>query len=299
MVLYFDKWITSGLLKIGNLRFINGILDEQFIYTCVGNKIDSEVSKMKKALKPYAAMIGNHEPVVNTYIPLFVLKDVYVDYFKTSKAKVFYDSLMRENNCNPDKKTYWCDVFGNQNIIFKDVYRIKLAEMKDNKLAEINLKVLCNILPCNANLVKWKKKQSEECSICNEHEDILHLFYSCVYARRIWSEFFKTGIHVNGYDIVLGKQTSITENLLINIIAYLLYKKWLLESFNGIPRNINHTLVNFRTDLSFKKTYTKVVSGMNLKPHLKNYLILLKAERAQKPQCTQLVVGNSVKCDVL
>ena len=39
-VLYFDRWITSGLLKIGNLRFIIGILDEQFIYNWVGNKTD-------------------------------------------------------------------------------------------------------------------------------------------------------------------------------------------------------------------------------------------------------------------
>ena len=55
MTLMFTEWIKSGLLKVGNLKFNEGTLDENYIYQKVKNKsnIISEVTIVKKALKNY------------------------------------------------------------------------------------------------------------------------------------------------------------------------------------------------------------------------------------------------------
>ena len=38
MTLLYKSWVSSGLVKVRNLKFINGVLDEQFIYNTVRNK---------------------------------------------------------------------------------------------------------------------------------------------------------------------------------------------------------------------------------------------------------------------
>ena len=80
----------------------------------------------------------------------------------------------------------WIIKFGGNEINFKTVYTNKVAKIKDIKLAETNLKILHNILPCGENLVKWKKVESPECSICHHIESVTHLIYECEYSRQIY-----------------------------------------------------------------------------------------------------------------
>ena len=56
MTLYFKDWIQEGIVKIGDLKFDNGVLDEHFVYRRVKKKTNilSQVLSLKKALKPYA-----------------------------------------------------------------------------------------------------------------------------------------------------------------------------------------------------------------------------------------------------
>ena len=53
--LYFKNWVDSGIECIGHLRFVNGVLDEHFIYQNVRQKrnIFSEISRLKQALSMY------------------------------------------------------------------------------------------------------------------------------------------------------------------------------------------------------------------------------------------------------
>ena len=54
-VLFLRNWIRSGVKKIGDLVFSNGILNEQFVYEKVACKqnILCEIMLVKKALYPY------------------------------------------------------------------------------------------------------------------------------------------------------------------------------------------------------------------------------------------------------
>ena len=71
--LYFKIWITCGFVKVGNLRFVDGKLDDHFIMGHVRNKgnIYSEITRLREALIPYKELLGNHIPVDDQEIPLF------------------------------------------------------------------------------------------------------------------------------------------------------------------------------------------------------------------------------------
>ena len=62
--MFFKSWKDSNIVNIGQLRFINGSVDEQFIYIKVRDKrnILCEVLKIKQVLSKYKDVIGNHEP---------------------------------------------------------------------------------------------------------------------------------------------------------------------------------------------------------------------------------------------
>jgi hypothetical protein len=72
---------------VKNLRFLDGKLDEQYIFNTVQNQVNifAEINSVKKALKPYERLIGSHEPDNDTHIALFPIKKS----FQSSKSKFF------------------------------------------------------------------------------------------------------------------------------------------------------------------------------------------------------------------
>ena len=241
--LYYKNWMDAGILKVSNLRFIDGVLDEHFIYTKVLQKrnIFSEISRLKQALKPYEQYIGDHEPVDNNYIPLFYILGKVKDEFKDTKSKIFYRQLISSKVQIPTKEEKWKLRIGIDNVNFNHVYRKKIVSMFDRKIAEFNYKILQDILPCNVNLVKWRKSNNTHCRLCNVEETIEHLLYDCKFAKAIWAYFKdKTGINVNVEDVIFGNYLSEIQNVIVSITAYYIFKCWLLESYNNVQRhNVN------------------------------------------------------------
>ena len=78
------------------------------------------------------------------------------------------------------------DYFNDQTLEFSTIYQKKILDIKENKLAEFNYKVLHNILPCGVNLNMWRIIDTKKCDICNIDEDIPHLLYNCEIANSIW-----------------------------------------------------------------------------------------------------------------
>ena len=253
-VLYYKRWIDVGILKVNNLRFVNGILDENFIYTKVVYKTNilAEVSKLKIALRPYRQYIGDHEPVQDDYLPLFYNKGKAIDQFKDTKSKIFYNALVSCKVTSPTKETKWKEALGVDEINFKDVYTKKIIKILDRKLAEFNFKILHDILPCNVNLVRWKKIANKECRLCNVEETIQHLLFECTFAKAIWLDLkHKIGLDVSVKDIVLGGKLSESQNVLVTIVAYYIYKCWLLECFNNVRRH-NVNISAYLTELRYR-----------------------------------------------
>ena len=255
--LHFDRWISAGIVKIKNLRFIDGILDENFVYAIVRDKRDilSEMSKLKLALKPYAQYIGSNEPCEDTHVPLFtsVKQSLELQDFKDCKSKFFYKACLAEKAVRPISEQYWQHFFELNDDDFKKIYRLKIVQVKDKKIAEFNFKTLHNILPCNMNLVRWKKKNDRKCHICNVDEDVMHMLFYCNFAQSIWkhvSNFLETEIGVS--DVIVGSDISKDVDFLISLTSYFIYKCWLKESFDGVIRDKDSSKTSFLAYLAYR-----------------------------------------------
>ena len=145
-VLFLRNWIRSGFRVVSDLPFINGILDENAMYTMLDNKKNMycEVMLIKTALYPYRMNIvnGNNESL----IPI-----------KPLKSKEYYNVFLQQLACNANitPVTKYLDSYCNNNDEIL-AFSKKVVLENEIKLKEFNFKVLHGILACNKNLKNWK-----------------------------------------------------------------------------------------------------------------------------------------------
>jgi len=181
--------------------------------------------------------------------------------FTSSKSKFFYKNLIKFNVEKPTKQeNHWINICNVKDFNFDYVYISQICKVKDRKIAEFNFKVLHNVLSCNANLVKWKKKDIGLCNICGELETIEHLLFNCTFAKRIWIDFnTMVDFIVELTHIIFGVENNDILSFIISLISYLIYKDWLVHSMSNLPRNTNPSLDIFKSDLLYRnKIYEKL-----------------------------------------
>ena len=173
------------------------------------------------------------------------------DTFDDSKSNFFYRKLVDIKKSKPDRiQTYWINYFDIDVGSFDNIYTRKVKRIKDKNMSEFNFKILNNILPCNMNLLKWKRKDSDLCSLCNVPEDIPHMLYYCKYARSIWDAInAKANFMIQASDVILGCNLNDLEVSIVTFISYFLYKMWLKNSFDGICRKTESSSMLLICDL--------------------------------------------------
>ena len=272
MMLMFPEWVKCGLVKVGNLRFKKGILDENFIYQTEKMKtnIISEISLIKTGLKHFNTFIGDNQPDLDSYIPVFLHKDVVIDMFTDCKSKFFYEKVIDHKIASPVRTvSYWKEYFDDDDIDFKAVFTNKL-NLKDKKLAEFNFKILHRYLPCNYNLYKWKKRQDDICSLCGVKEDIVHLLFNCVFARIIWDKINENShFQICAEDVILGYRLSKFDTFIVSTVAYFIFKNWLKYSYENIPRDPTSAIQYLIIELQYTIKIYSALKCQDLCRHLK------------------------------
>ena len=131
----------------------------------------------------------------------------------------------------------------------------KVKQLKDKKLAETNFKILNNILPCNRNLFKWGKSDTNLCLFCQEEESS-HLLYDCTYAQKIWKlvndDVFHLGHAISHDDVIFGVDLDLSMNYVFSILIYYIYKQWLIPSLENKLRRIDVSARSLKNYLMFR-----------------------------------------------
>ncbi len=254
--LLFRHWLAAGIKTVGQLCFINGCLDENYIYEKVKNKrnILCEISIMKKALYKYRHILGSTNPqslqidlqnmIYQTSEKWYSIKDLC-----SHKGSFFYGNLKSQNTVRSKnekilQKQLSCD------IDFDCTYRIKICKMHNKKLSETNYKILHGILPCNKNLKKWKKKDSDKCDMCDETQCINHLLYECWYSDMIWKYVSaKLNVKIELKNVLLGDSVTTEMNVALSLICYIIYKDWLVQSLENKSRIKDNILNRFKNEI--------------------------------------------------
>ena len=245
-VLYLRNWIRSGVRKISDLSFVNGVLDMNSTYYKILDKtnIYCELLLVKDALYPFREAIHRNNILI---APLN----------KTYKSKDIYSMLMTKRYTDNNQ---YCSAYlichgplDKQLTAFKS----KISLEKEIKLREFNFKVLHGILPCNNNLKKWKIKISSKCDVCDDTQTIRHLLFDCKYVKPLWN-LVNTTFHLNiSYPQLLGLDTNFIFNDIVTLISFLIYKEWLVLSLQNKSRNKTMAIEYFKNELLLR---TKIYS---------------------------------------
>lgn len=174
-------------------------------------------------------------------------------YLKTTK-EIYKQLLTYQTTVSTNEK---CTVLTSFNLVEStDIYNVfekQLCSKLENKLKEFNLKILYGILACEENLRKWKIKESDNCYICNVKHTIEHMLFSCKHAKYMWQIVMTVyKINVNYQDIVCGHENQ-EMRFVITIIAFLLYKEWLLPSLDVRERRPNFPITYFTHELKLRR----------------------------------------------
>ena len=231
--IFFKEWFSSGIIFVRDLKFSDGVLDENFIYNKIIDKrnIFSQVITLRKSLKPFRELLDTHIPLGNSIEIPPIYHSNNTEHVLTDKKSIFYyKNLINQKTQRPYQEAVWADQFRNNvNLIdFKKVYISKIKMCRDLNVAQFNYKVLHLILPCLSNLKKWNIVTDSQCPLCCVKHDIIHLLFFCNKAQVIWSYItVKFNINLSLYDIICGYEDDPSFSFFISLSSFLIYKEWL------------------------------------------------------------------------
>jgi hypothetical protein len=264
--LFFRDWIRSGVRKIKDLKFENGLLDMNFMLEKIKSKhnIYCEILCVKQALSVFQnAIAEKRSQCTNTEKPL--------------KSKHFYQLFITQNDENNDVTLCrYLSLFGPIEHQTTAIH-VKILKEREIKLKEFNFKLFHGILPCNYNLMKWKIKLDAECDICKEPQTIKHLLFECCYAKCHWN-LVNTVFNIQiTYEQILGLDRLFVKNEITTLVSFLIYKEWLLMSLENKKRSLPFCTHNFKYELKLRFDIYKqcnTISGRH-QEHIYNLLSFL------------------------
>ena len=82
---------------------------------------------------------------------------------------------------------------------WKAIFLIPTLSPVENKIKDLQYKIIMRFVPTNYLLYKMKKVSSQTCTFCNlEPETIEHLFFQCIHVKDIWWYVFEEWAKLTG-----------------------------------------------------------------------------------------------------
>ena len=260
--LYFKSWIRSGIIYVKDLFIRQDFLNINHIYEKLMNKTNwiSEFYQVSSALNKTKQFLDlqklNFINIPNKV--KFRIKNVLIQINK-QRSSFFYPILRDKKAEKWYLKKKWEREFcyiGNKQvheIIWNDFFNSKIRCM-EKKVANFSFKIINNILPGLTDLFVFGKVDSYLCSVCGHICNLKHILYDCTLAQDMWKYFYNiSGLKVNYRKIVIG-YTGVDEhthflNYLISITAYGLYKTYLKELNEKVPRSFQTNILQFKYEV--------------------------------------------------
>ena len=237
---------NSGIQRVADIKIINGIIDDNFLYDKVKDKrnIFREITILRRALKTFTQVVVSHDPSQHEQ------EQISSSFEIPRKSTSFYQNLIQGKIVKPKFK-----IFTQNNISvinFASIFRYKIKKINEPKLAEFNYKVINNILPCNKNLCNWQIITVDTCPACDRTHNIAHMLYECEHAKRLWSIVFaSTGLDISINNIILPGQTQ-EETFSISVISFLIYKLYINKEKENAYKHWKNYLRFYSRELKHK-----------------------------------------------
>ena len=84
-------------------------------------------------------------------------------------------------------------------------------------------------------------------------DDILHMLVECKIASFSWTSLSNVvGEDIGIHEIILGKNTDVTTNTVISVVAFALYKYWLTSLKDDKKRSLVDYLLFLKREIAFR-----------------------------------------------
>jgi hypothetical protein len=212
-----------------------------------------EYLMIKKSLRPHLNNIYLKNNPEHTNIDesfRYVMSDLKLTEIVEQKCSYFYRLLLKNKFKVSFMENYWAKFFSLQSCInWQLIYTMKIISISDKTIAELNYKLLNNLVASNQNLYKWKIINNDKCELCNQQQTTKHMLFDCPHVTDIWRLITKIiKIKISWKIIVIGIMDSGTylntnHNNIIALTCFAIYKTYILKRVNKI------THLNFKNQL--------------------------------------------------
>jgi exonuclease III len=243
--LYFINWIKSDLIKIKDLIFRNGRINDEHYFNFFVDKrsLISELFQMKQALSKFKN---------------YNITDPNINF--QQKYKGIYETLVAKKFIHPTAELMWTKIYKFSETVLMNSYAFKIKKIKHVKLAEFNYKFLNNILPCGEKLKQWQYVKSDLCLLCKCKENITHIIVDCAFKLNLWKHICnKLNIPFDLTKIICG-YNNIEIDWIITIVSYYIFKFWVQFHENQNLYNVKNLLENIKVNckkLSLEYAHTR------------------------------------------
>ena len=198
---------------------------------------------------------GPNEPDENHFKDLTIkYKNIECLDLLTCDTKFLYDTLIRQKivySKASEKYSKLYNILHNEE--WENIYMISRCCTSNNKIKDLQYKILHQYLPTNDLLYKMEKLPSNKCSFCEMYkEDINHLFFECIVVRNIWVNIekciertenlivcFTNADVILGFNFKLRKCTEDKNGIVNKIILFVKYYIWRCRCLNLDPSYVN------------------------------------------------------------
>ena len=235
-MVFIQKWFDKGIVYIHQLVEKNSVISMQQIQTRFN--IENVPILTYYAIK---ATILKWLRMNNTNLLLDPSWKVDIDSKSlimedriliagTAKCKDYYKSFISKIVKPPAALPYWRNMVTITPNITNSFINARLA-MKETQVLATQFKILHNTLAIGKNLKKWGIQETDNCKLCGEMEDIVHVFWDCIQTKAMYTkmrelidrDFFNTSLQ--SVETIIFGVPDIQANNLLLIVKHTLYQR--------------------------------------------------------------------------
>ena len=135
----------------------------------------------------------------------------HVMVFANAPTKIVRQNIVRMKNTDACGITHWNRHLGKE---ISPYLMIADQSTKESSLRLLQFKIFHNIVATNANLHRWKIKDTKQCDFCQEIDTIEHMFSLCSKLRGFW-DYVSSWIYCETHT----KIKLSTENIILGLLA--------------------------------------------------------------------------------
>ena len=263
---FFKNWIQVNLCYVKDLVKENGVmLTDEELYNMIINKqnLIMEIYIVKRVLRRYLANCNTLlAKGINITKSIMFINGNHRYILCNQSSNAFYNMLKKrgQERNYMEMRLSQRFKFENTELVWSNIYKQKVIQMHDKKLAEFNFKVLHNIVACGSLIARWDKNINAKCDYCGHEENTEHMLFNCARINNIWKSVSKAlSTNITWKTLTCGFiQLEITKkvdffNMIITRIMYSIFKINSKSKFENSAYNALNIRQLIRCELEYHK----------------------------------------------